>query len=124
MGNKVGRSPPLRSGSRATRFAPEAAKASSPSVTPANAVRVTKHAVTRYIERVERVSPKEARRRIASAERAILKAAEIGCACIKVGGGVRYALEGATVVSVYAGNAFPRSARQRHRPTPKGGDAP
>jgi hypothetical protein len=76
-----------------------------------SAVYVTSHAIDRYIERVEAVSRETALERILSAERAIVKAAEIGCACVKINKNIRFALDGRRVVSVYGAGMFPRSAR-------------
>ena len=47
-------------------------------------IRVTQHALLRYQERVERVSLREARKRIMACERAIRSAAAIGCTRVKM----------------------------------------
>jgi hypothetical protein len=79
-------------------------------------VHVTDHAIDRYIERVENISRGEALARIMSSEPAIALAAKIGCSSIKLGGGIRLALDGPCVVSVYgAKGGFPRSARKGGR---------
>lgn len=64
-------------------------------------IRVTNHALVRYQERVERVSLREARRRIMACERAIRAAASIGCTKVKMmPGKVPLMLCGLTVVTV------------------------
>lgn len=75
--------------------------------------RITQHAVERYIERVAAVTQAEARRRLATAEKAVLAAASIGCRCVKLGCGARLALEGTKIITVYP--ASPNDSR-RFRP--------
>jgi hypothetical protein len=64
-------------------------------------VHVTKHALQRYIERVEAVSLKTARARIEACERAILAAVAIGCKRVVMPCRATLILgDGATVVTV------------------------
>lgn len=65
-------------------------------------VHVTKHALQRYIERVEAVSLRTARSRIEACERAILSAAAIGCKRVVMPCRATLILgDGATVVTVH-----------------------
>ena len=59
------------------------------------------HALQRYAERVEKVSLREARRRIEACERAILSAASIGCTRVVMPCRATLILMGATVVTVH-----------------------
>jgi len=61
---------------------------------------VTNHAIERYIERVERVTPDVARERLSSPT--IQMAAHIGCECVKLGSGARVVLSGSAVLTVVA----------------------
>ena len=63
-------------------------------------IHVTMHSLQRYVERVEKVSLKEARRRIMACERAILSAAAIGCSRVVMPCRATLVLVGATVVTV------------------------
>ena len=64
-------------------------------------IHITYHSLVRYQERVERVSLREARRRIMACEKAIRAAASIGCTKVKMmPGKVPLMLCGLTVVTV------------------------
>jgi hypothetical protein len=64
---------------------------------------VTKHAIERYIQRVEAVSPEVAKERLSSPT--IQMAADIGCECVKLGTGKhRVILAGHAVLTVVALN--------------------
>jgi hypothetical protein len=78
-------------------------------------IRVTAHAIERFIERVVPCSFDEAREAILSHARAIEKAAEIKCAIVKLGDGSRLVLDGTTVLTVYARHDLLRQCRNPHR---------
>ena len=63
-------------------------------------VRISNHALLRYIERVEGVSLREARRRIMECEKSILAAAKIGCSRVVMACRSTLILDGTTVVTV------------------------
>lgn len=78
---------------------------------------ITQHAVDRFIERVAAVTQDEARRRLATYEKAVLAAAAFGCRSVKLGCGARLALDGTKIITVYpaattCSNNRPRSTRR------------
>lgn len=64
-------------------------------------ITITAHAVDRFIQRIDpAATPAQARAEILSHEPAIVKAAEFGCRCVKLGCGARLLLRGYDVVTV------------------------
>jgi hypothetical protein len=63
-------------------------------------MRVTRHAVERYQERVEAVTKAQARARIRSSATAVHQAAAFGATVVRMGDGAKLILEGTTVVTV------------------------
>jgi hypothetical protein len=63
-------------------------------------MRVSRHAVERYQERIEAVTKAEARSRIRSAAVAVHQAAAFGATVVRMGDGTKLILEGTCVVTV------------------------
>lgn len=74
-------------------------------------IKVTRHAVERYVQRVRPCSIEEARADIISHERAIEVAARFCCEVVRLGDGSRLVLNGTTVLTVYAAGDFPHQCR-------------
>lgn len=63
-------------------------------------MRVTRHAVERYQERIEPVTKAEARARIRASVVAVHQAAAFGATVVRMGDGTKLILEGTCVVTV------------------------
>lgn len=63
-------------------------------------MRVTKHAVERYQERIAAIPAAEARTRIRSAASAVHAAASFGASVVRMGDGTKLIIDGTTVVTV------------------------
>ena len=62
-------------------------------------MKITDHAVLRYLERVWGIDVEKAKAEMMTAENAIETAAEFGADCVKMGNGCRLRLIGDTVVT-------------------------
>lgn len=84
-------------------------------------VRVTEHAIDRYIERIAPFATRDAVHAIIlGAARGIVTAAAIGCEVVRISGGARLILQGDVVVTVVrCDSGFPR-ALKRHGDLPDG----
>lgn len=65
-------------------------------------MRLTDHALLRYLERVWHVDVPKARAEMMLAEAAVSTAAEFGADCVKLGNGARLRLSGEVVVTTLA----------------------
>jgi hypothetical protein len=81
-------------------------------------VRVTEHAIDRYIRRAKAVSRAEARSRILDSAKTIRLAAAFGAPAVRVGH-VKYVIRGRTVVTVLDHNQFVSASGMEAR---QGGD--
>jgi hypothetical protein len=66
-------------------------------------VNITRHAIDRYLQRVDAsLSPEAAKAEMLAASSAIERAAAFGCDAVKLGNGARLILDGLSVVTVLA----------------------
>lgn len=73
-------------------------------------VRVSSHAISRYMERVRRCSVDEAVAALSCS--AVLCAAEFGAKWVRLSGGQRIVIEGDVVVTVHEAHSYRRQVRR------------